>query len=336
MVRTRPTASLVHRAGRVHDTIAALPEGPIHLIGHSTGGLDARVLCTPSVDLVDRNAEPVAERVRTVITVSTPHRGTGLASVFQGVRGRRLLRSLSMATLVTLGTGERPVRAVVKLAGLIQGVADRTVGTPSLVDEVFDSLLDTFDEERKAAVRQFFADVGEDTSLVTQLSPEATHPLRALAPDRPGVRYASVITRAPAPTVLDAVKQGPRLRRQASLGLFAALYGVTGKSDVPFDGSVEEALRIAYGETIAENENDGIVPTRSQPWGEILAGVDADHLDILGHFDGRDAHPPHYDWVPSGAGFDREKFEAVWQRVFRVCVGEEAREPPADGDVEDD
>ena len=51
-VRVSPTASLRRRAAEILETIAETsPRGPIHLIGHSTGALDARLLCTPGVDL---------------------------------------------------------------------------------------------------------------------------------------------------------------------------------------------------------------------------------------------------------------------------------------------
>ena len=45
-VPTLPMASIRFRAARVLETLASVAskgDGPIHLIGHSTGGLDARV-----------------------------------------------------------------------------------------------------------------------------------------------------------------------------------------------------------------------------------------------------------------------------------------------------
>jgi len=57
------------------------------------------------------------------------------------------------------------------------------------------------------------------------------------------------------------------------------------------------------------------VPTRSQPWGEVIAAVQADHLDVVGHF-GDPAHdPPHIDWITTGSGFTTERFEALWAAV---------------------
>ena len=62
--------------------------GPIHLIGHSSGGLDVRLLTAPGVALPTRvDVERLATRVRTVVTLSTPHYGTPLASFFTTLQG---------------------------------------------------------------------------------------------------------------------------------------------------------------------------------------------------------------------------------------------------------
>src|SRR5436190_7580012 len=52
-----PTASIRRRAVRLAETIASTCDvpsadgGPIHLVGHSTGGLDARLVAAPGVSL---------------------------------------------------------------------------------------------------------------------------------------------------------------------------------------------------------------------------------------------------------------------------------------------
>jgi hypothetical protein len=61
--------------------------------------------------------------------------------------------------------------------------------------------------------------------------------------------------------------------------------------------------------------NDGMVPTASQLWGEVIAGVWADHLDVIGHFDHPTHVPPHFDWLASGTGFTRLQFERLWTKV---------------------
>src|SRR5690242_4773362 len=108
VVHTHPTASLPQRAARVLETIAATMgrDGPVHVIGHSSGGLDARLLVAPGVALPsDVGVERVARRVRTVVTVATPHHGTPLASFFASLLGQRLLRGFSLSTVYALRFG---------------------------------------------------------------------------------------------------------------------------------------------------------------------------------------------------------------------------------------
>ncbi len=60
---------------------------------------------------------------------------------------------------------------------------------------------------------------------------------------------------------------------------------------------------------------DGIVPTRSQVWGELIHAARGDHLDTVGHFDDPSHVPPHIDWLASGSKFRRPAFEALWSDV---------------------
>src|SRR5437870_914706 len=85
-ILSHPTASIRQRAG---DLLRAVKEtagedgGPIHLVGHSTGGLDSRLFVSPGASLRENlDLEPYASRVCSVVTVSTPHAGTPLASFF--------------------------------------------------------------------------------------------------------------------------------------------------------------------------------------------------------------------------------------------------------------
>jgi triacylglycerol lipase len=57
----------------------------------------------------------------------------------------------------------------------------------------------------------------------------------------------------------------------------------------------------------------------------------ADHLDVIGHFDGPGCNPPHIDWLLSATGFQRSEFVDVWQKVARFCL--EAAEAAPAGDT---
>ena len=109
-VRTLPTASLRRRATRLLEVMAetASGDGPIHLIGHSSGGLDARFFASSGASLSDQQiATDLTNRVRSVVTVVTPHRGTPLARIFDSLLGARILQILSLATIYVLRYGPR-------------------------------------------------------------------------------------------------------------------------------------------------------------------------------------------------------------------------------------
>lgn len=76
--RVDPTAGVEVRAQQLAAQIGrAFPGGPIHIVAHSMGGLDARFL-------LSHNLEGLASRVTTLSTIATPHRGTPLADLLAG------------------------------------------------------------------------------------------------------------------------------------------------------------------------------------------------------------------------------------------------------------
>lgn len=71
VARVSPTAGVARRAEELRRFIRReIPSGPVHVIGHSMGGLDARYL-------VSRLG--MHDRVVSVTTVGTPHRGSPVA-----------------------------------------------------------------------------------------------------------------------------------------------------------------------------------------------------------------------------------------------------------------
>lgn len=68
-----PTSGVIERAASLREQIRRWTEEPVNLIAHSMGGLDARYLIA-RLDMADR--------VRSLTTVSTPHRGTYVADWF--------------------------------------------------------------------------------------------------------------------------------------------------------------------------------------------------------------------------------------------------------------
>ena len=328
VVRTHPTASLPQRAARVVETIAETMgrAGAVHVIGHSSGGLDARLAVAPGVSLPsDANVERVARRVRTVITVATPHHGTPLASFFASLLGQRLLRFLSLWTVYVLRFGRLPISVVAKLGGLFARLDDHVGLNIALLDQLFGQLLADFSPTRRGAVETFFAEVSRDQALLPQLTPEGLELFNATTRDRPGVRYGSVVTRARPPGVRSTLAAGLDPSAQATHALYQALYRLvsrTPRGQVPALAPAQARwLRRAYGTLPGPGANDGIVPTRSQPWGDLIHAAQADHLDVIGHFRDRAKPPRHTDWLTTGSGFDAEHFEALWADVAGYVLG---------------
>jgi len=119
VVHTHPTASLPARAALVLETLArTLGRNEVaHLIGHSTGGVDARLATAPGVDLPsDVDVERFAGRVRSVVGVSAPHHGTPLAAALTMRRGQDLLALLSLLTSYALRFGHLPLSALTTAA----------------------------------------------------------------------------------------------------------------------------------------------------------------------------------------------------------------------------
>src|SRR5437773_11877643 len=86
-----PTASVRRRTVKLTEFVASIDEGgPIHLLGHSTGGLDARLAASPSVVLtVEPRLLGWLPRLRSVTMMNTPHFGTPLANFFATANGQR-------------------------------------------------------------------------------------------------------------------------------------------------------------------------------------------------------------------------------------------------------
>jgi triacylglycerol lipase len=75
-----PTSGIVARARQLREQILRWTDEPVNIIAHSMGGLDARYLITHL---------EMADRVRSLTTIATPHRGTCLVDWFiQNFRNR--------------------------------------------------------------------------------------------------------------------------------------------------------------------------------------------------------------------------------------------------------
>jgi triacylglycerol lipase len=323
VVQTFPTASLRRRATRVLETLAQLvdvDDGVVHLIGHSSGGLDVRLLTAPEVSLpTTLDIEKYAHKVKTVVSLSSPHRGSPLATFLSSVLGAQILKLISLVTIYTLRTGRVPIAAVFYLVRLLS-LPRLPIAAGTLLNNIYRDLLSDFSGDRREALEKFMVTVGDDQELLSQVTPAAMDLYNATTFDRPGVRYGSVITCARTPGLRTSWAVGPSPFRQATHLLFTAFHRITARmpgTPIGLTNSQQSALERGYGRVPSPRDNDGMVPTLSQVWGEIIHATWGDHLDAIGHFYEPTHVPPHFDWLNSGQRFTREEFQRIWNETAR-------------------
>ncbi len=332
-----PTASIRRRAVALARTVsenAGDPGDAIHLIGHSTGGLDARLVASPAVHLPGLEPEHLGwlPRLRSVTTMNTPHYGTPLAAFFATKSGQQVLYALMALTVTGLKLGSPPLAA----ASALLAAFSRLSGAIelSVLERTSESIIRVLDDASSRDLRGFLRLIRDDQGAVIQLTPEAMDLFQASVEDRDGVRYQCVASYAPRQGIRGFFRSVPTAWGAISAAIFGTFYGITATLDPRYpcraaDDATSARVRGMLGELPPDTESDGVVPLYSQIWGDPVWIGRADHLDIVGHFPGRGATKKgeeHVDWLKSGAGFDETRFDTVMDRVFEgMLMAEERR-----------
>lgn len=331
-----PTASIRRRAVRLADVVSrtAAASDAIHLLGHSTGGLDARLVASPATQTIPSETLRWLPQLRSVTTMNTPHFGTPLASFFTTAQGQRLLAALSMLTVTGLALGEQSLKLTSVLLGFLQR-GDLAVPFKLLMlDRTIKSIGGLVDDARSPEVRTFFSAIQDDQGAMMQLSPESMDLVVAGFEDRPGVRYQSTVSMSPMPTPrrwIYTIRDRSRLIghpvRAVSMSMFFALHHLTSAVEERYpcaagtvaEPAIEAQLAAAFGRAPTLADNDGVVPLRSQLWGTLVWAGLGDHLDVLGHFrdDRTDVAPEHRhrDWLTSGSAFTHVALGALMDAI---------------------
>ena len=327
-VSTLPTASIRVRAARVQEAlamIAAEGDGPIHIVGHSTGGLDARLAIAPTASLPVRSKFEAHDRVRTLVTVCCSHFGSPMATFFSSAAGRGLLRLGSRYLIWALRSAGLPLALILRLGYRLLYLWRPFRKGPSTFDELYAKLLHNLSPERRAELIAFLEAVSSDEALVFQLTPPGCDLLNACTAE-PGLRYGSVVARAPKPTWRGLLKTIGDPYAQLVYPMYSFFYRLAGRHEARWIpeavGSQRERLRHFFGEMPSAADNDGIVPTNSQIWGELVHATCADHLDVVGHFGPAEEGGEGGDWLPSHSGFDAARFERLWADVAAFILAE--------------
>jgi len=319
-VTTLPTDSLrdrqealLHNLAGVSDKLAGVQR--LHLIGHSTGGVDAQLLaCTRSFDghAWDKKANTVRKKIKSVVTISAPHYGTGLAD-------SRLAR-----------WGENPLRHPTAILPEARTLIDLLLLVPRDV-----AAAAGFEFAAPNDVIKFMWQIARNRDLVEDLKPERMEAVRARLTSDPEIALTCFVS-------------GTMPRDDAtrpSDPFFKDMYRLTQGSEAvsPVVRDCDRFLRtlvheqpdlvIRSGEShmpaISPTLNDGVVntvrqivdPGRREEVGGFVVG---DHADVLGHYDRQDAliggKQYNAGLFHSGAAFGDDEFFGLCRRVAQAIL----------------
>lgn len=327
-LNTAPTSSIRRRAITLMEAVertGGMEADSISFVGHSTGGLDIRLLLSPGVKLVpDDREELVALRTTAAISLSTPHFGTPMANFFTSMNGRHLLYLLS--TLMTSKPGRvgswLGARALTRLARL-----DDLVGQ-------HDNLLDSFAVDLLQRVRPnngdelfaYLSEVATDQGAMLQLTPEAIDLFNAAVLDRSDVDYVSYVTAAPPPGTPPLPGVSPSsFYASTTFLVFSLIHRLTARESRQYPypsphAEMADDIQTQLPFSLTQRTNDGVVPTLSQVWGRLGGVILGDHLDVTGQFSHAEGNGRFEGWLHSRAGFDEARFQRLWTSIANDIV----------------
>lgn len=324
--RTQPTASIPRRAEALRRQVlrhGGLAARELHFVGHSTGGLDVRMLLTPGVRIAGGDSEQrIGRLTRTAISVAAPHFGTPLANHAVTLQGQTLL--LVVSALATSGSGRRTILAAAQAIAMAARLDDWLGRAEGPLDRLAEGLLRRIRFDRRDPVWRYLGEIERDQGAVLQLTPEGIDLFAAAVADRPGIDYGCVVAGVPKPR--ESLRAATLLDPEyvALRAVFRLLHALAARPHPRYpypkpSPAVQRRLDRAFGFKATPATNDGVVPTFSQLHGRLLHVARADHLDVVGHYTlagGRTA-----DWLPSGAAFTPEAFAATWDAVAAAIAG---------------
>jgi triacylglycerol lipase len=333
---TVPAGSIARRAQRALLYIAEAgghKADSVHVVGHSTGGLDARLLCAPGVRLAPGTLEEeIGTRIRSVITLSTPHYGAPLAYFLMSLPVRRSLEYLGWFGVSS--RGRLAAMTLSRIATLVARSDDWMGRTDTPLDSFVAKVLRRITLRSDDPLWEFLTEMRQDQGAGLQLTMESLHLFNAAVADRPGTRYSCVIAIAPPPEYRFPRGETMTAVKLASHAVFWTLYGIARRasSQYPYTAmDIEQMNWSGFSSPIpiTRTSSDGVVPCQSQAYGRILDVVLGDHLDVVGQFPNAGGDP-HADWLPCGACFDESRFRHVWSLVAQeIADAQSQKEAPA-------
>ncbi len=331
---TLPTGALWHRVAKLHRNVEALLHAgyaPIHLIGHSTGGVDVRLLTNdaylwpggPSGEA----REAMLSAIGRVVTISAPHHGAPIALAARGglpggdpVRRAREHPREGGGERIAPALAPRPLRALA--AAVAKGIWPDSRIAPLLRGAGLSA-----HEARDAS--RYLASIVADHPLADELTPPAMRVLNEHVAGGRQLPVSSFVTVSPPPSL-------PGLFRfAAGVPLLATplqriAYALAYENALPCGAPLPKGPWIGPEPDVtayAERAEDGVVPAASQALkGEDVAGlVYGDHLDVVGHYDGEHGGETLFD---SGADFDDARMKGLWTAIGALVGGVRAQRSP--------
>ncbi len=316
-VTTLPTDSLSNRQGALLPNLAEVCETltgvqRFHLVGHSTGGVDAQLLaCTKSFDghAWDKKANAVRKKIKSVVTISAPHYGTGLAD-------SRLAR-----------WGENPLRHPTAIVPEARTLLDLLLLIPRDLAAAAGIELAAPND-----VIKFMWQVAQNRDLIEDLKPERMEAVRARLSSDPEIALTCFVT-GTAPQ-----DDGTRPSDPFFKDMYRLTQGLEVVSPIVLEcdrflrtlAQEQPDLVIRSGQSnmpaVSPKLNDGVVNTVRQIVNpgrreEVGGFVVADHGDVLRHYDRRDAliggKVYNAGLFHSGAGFGDDEFFALYRGVAK-------------------
>lgn len=321
-VVTSPTASIRKRAARVLEALVAASASPgdLHVIGHSTGGLDARlaIAATASLPTSAELADSARQRLRSVVSVSCPHYGTNVSTYFTRPFGRALFRWGARYLAFMLERGRLPLKVFVRLGHAVVRLWDPWRRRRGTFDQLYERLLNDISDERRLELVQFLRQIAEEQALLFQLTPAGCDLLNACTLDPP-VAYGSVVSCAAQPRFRTLLRSVTNLYAQLMFPVFWLLHCLSREKTAALRAELSDSqlaiVDAQLGHAAGRLDSDGVVPVLSQVWGSVLHVAHADHLDVVGQYGAQAEEAWGGDWLPSASGFDAAAFERLWSDV---------------------
>jgi pimeloyl-ACP methyl ester carboxylesterase len=294
---SKPTGSLAERQRDLLYQLAheTRPDDKIHLVGHSTGGVDAYTLLgktplnTPQWDGPDAE---VRQRIRSVTAIAAPFWGSFLAEQVAGAL---------------------PVPPPLPPLDLLAGMGGNLLAGMGLISLTHHDLLTLcLDVLISGEGPTFVLKTLSDLRLLTDLRPAAMSQARLEFQQGLEVPFAYFVTVAPPPT----------LQMLVTRPVFTTAYVPTAADRNALPSGVDPDPLFVDVDWIGGGRlpirdfsaNDGIVNSLRQviPGRKPTALVRADHADVIGHFR-RAPHDPGL--LDSLSGFDQDHLAELWRKV---------------------